>query len=300
MKKYLPVGALLINTIIWGGTFTIIKNALEDASSMIFVAVRFSLASLILLPFVWKYLKNANRDVIISGFILGFLLFLGFASQTMGLKYTTATKSGFITGLFVIFTPILQTLIEKRKPTRGNMLGIVLVLAGLILLSGKGDSVVSVITELGSSFNRGDFLTLLCAFFFAMYIVYLDMICRKYEYMLLVFLQIAVTAILGYMAAFLFTNISVEAITFNLTDNLIYAFLYTAILATIVTTIIHTKYQRNVSPTQASIIFSLEPIFAAIIAFYALGETITPLGYIGCGLIFIGLLFSELIGYDNK
>lgn len=299
MKKYLPVGALLINTIIWGGTFAIIKNALEDASSMIFVAVRFSLASAILLPFVWKYLKNANKDAIISGFILGFLLFLGFASQTMGLKYTTATKSGFITGLFVIFTPILQTLIEKRKPTRGNIIGIFLVLAGLILLSGKGDSVVSVITELGSSFNRGDFLTLLCAFFFAMYIVYLDMVCRKYEYMLLVFLQIAVTAVLGYMAAFLFTNISVESIAFNLTDNLIYSFLYTAILATIVTTIIHTKYQRYVSPTQASIIFSLEPIFAAIIAFYALGETITVYGYFGCFIIFTGLLFSELVGKET-
>ena len=173
---------------------------------------------------------------------------------------------------------------------------IFLVLAGLILLSGKGDSVTSLLTELGSSFNKGDFLTLLCAFFFAMYIVYLDMVCRKYEYMLLVFLQIAVTAIFGYFTAFLFTNISFETITFNLTENLFYSFIYTAILATIVTTIIHTKYQRYVSPTEASIIFSLEPIFAAVIAFYALGEIITFYGYIGCVLIFTGLIISELVG----
>jgi len=123
MKKYNGEAALLFNTLIWGGTFALIKNALSDVSTMLFLGLRFGIASLIFLPFVYKYLVKTNLKTILAGSVLGLFYFSGFAAQTFGLNLTTATKSGFITGTFVVFIPILQLIIEKRKPKWFNILG---------------------------------------------------------------------------------------------------------------------------------------------------------------------------------
>src|SRR3990172_4066949 len=115
-KKYTGESALILVTLIWGATFAIIKTALEDISPMLFITIRFAVSTLIILPFVYKILKNLNRSAVIGGTILGLVYFLGFASQTAGLKYTTATKSAFITGTFVLFIPLFQLLLEKKSP----------------------------------------------------------------------------------------------------------------------------------------------------------------------------------------
>ena len=168
MNKYKGEIALFTITIFWGVTFAIIKLALNDISPMLFTAIRFSFAALLLLPFLWKPLFNSNIDVIKAGLFLGLLYFIGFATQTIGLYYTTATKSGFITGTFVIFIPILQLILERKSPGKGNLIGIILVIIGLILLSSKGMTVLDIISELGSNFNIGDTLTLICAVFYAL------------------------------------------------------------------------------------------------------------------------------------
>ena len=201
MKKNTGEAILLLVTVIWGATFVIIKLALADVSPMMFVASRFLFASLLLLPFMIKVLKKTSREVIVSGFILGLMYFVGFATQTIGLNYTTATKSGFITGTFVIFTPLFQLLFEKKKPSKGNLIGVVFVIIGLILLSSKRGSIFDIFHEIGTGFNIGDFYTLLCAVFFAMYLVYLDIISKKYYYLPLVFMQISVTAVCGLIFA---------------------------------------------------------------------------------------------------
>jgi drug/metabolite transporter (DMT)-like permease len=296
--KYKGEAALFLNTIIWGGTFIIIKNALQDISPMSFITLRFFIAGLILLPFIKRIFKDRSREVFIGGGILGLLYFAGFAVQTIGLNYTSATKSGFITGTFVVFVPFLQMLIEKRTPGKGNIIGIILVLIGLILLSGKGDSLFSVFTEIGSNFNIGDTLTLICAVLFAMYIVYLDIISKKVSYMPLVFMQIAITGIGGFLLALILSSAGIERFGFTLNGNVIFAVLYTTILATLVTTTLQTRFQRFVSPTKAGIIFSLEPIFAAIFAFLIAGERIGSFGVFGGIFIFAGLLASEII--DKK
>ena len=300
MKKYIGEGALLLNTIIWGATFAIIKNALQDVSPMVFISLRFTFAALILLPFVLRSFKKYSKPLILGGALLGLFYFLGFATQTIGLNYTSATKSGFITGTFVIFTPLFQLLIEKRAPTKANIAGIVLVLSGLIFLSSKETSFFNIFSELGKGFNIGDFFTILCAIFFALYLVYMDIISRKFDYMPLVFIQIAVTGIGGIAAAIILSGTGIETIRFSFSSNLIFAVLYTSILATIITTILQTKFQKVVSPTKAGIIFSLEPIFAALIAFFALSEKISNFGLIGCTLIFTGLFVTEVFDKNNK
>ncbi len=298
--KYKGETALLTATLIWGATFTIIKSALNDVSPLIFISLRFTLAALILLPFLFKALKGITKPVLLGGITLGVFYFLGFATQTIGLNYTSATKSGFITGSFVLFTPLLQITIERKLPSKGSVAGIILVVIGLIFLSSSGTSLLSVFSEIGGGFNLGDFFTLLCAFFFSLYVVYLDIISRKYDYRPLVFLQIAVTGICGILFAVILSFSGLETPHIEFTVNLLFAVGYTSILATIVTTIIMTKYQKLILPARAGIIYSFEPIFSAIVAFFVLREKISNFGFIGGALIFSGLLVSELIDKKNE
>jgi drug/metabolite transporter (DMT)-like permease len=292
-KKYKSEGALLIVTIFWGATFPVIKGALPDISSMLFIAFRFSIAILILLPFALPALRNADKQSIKSGAILGTIMFLGFAAQTIGLKFTSATRSGFLTGTAVIMIPFLQLLIEKKWPGKGTWAGTVFVLIGILFLASGGDSVFSFIEDLGGNFNIGDFFTLLCAVSFAFYVIYLDIFSKKIDFMVLLFMQILMCMLWGYFTSFVFAGVSLEPVKVEFTSDLILGLAYTAIIATLVTTSLQTKYQKGVTPAQAGIIYSFEPIFAAIAAFFLLNEKLTNFGLIGCVLIFLGLVISE-------
>ena len=300
MKKYTGEIALLFNTLIWGGTFALIKNAFNDISPLLFLGLRFSIAALIFLPFVYASLKKTNKQTLIAGSVLGFFYFTGFASQTLGLNLTTATKSGFITGTFVVFIPILQLIIEKRKPKWFNILSVFLVLVGLIMLSSKGENAIDFMKQLGSDFNLGDLLTLLCAILFAFQVVYVDVFTKKYEYLPMVFVQLLITGIGGFILSFIFSISTLETVKFTFNTTVVTAVLYTAIFASIIATVIQLKFQKFVSPTKAGIIFSIEPIFAAVFAYFLLSEKISNFGLIGCVLIFIGLIVSEIFSVKDE
>lgn len=295
LKKYTGESALLFTTLIWGGTFAIIKTALGSISPMMFLTLRFSLAAIIFLPFVFVRLKKLDVESIRGGLILGLLYFGGFATQTLGLNYTSATKSAFITGTFVIFTPIFQIIIEKKLPGKGNIIGIILVAGGLLFLSSRGTHFLDVIHQLGTNFNVGDYLTLLCAVFYSLYIVYLDIVSKKIDNLSLVFMQISVTAVGAITGAILFQVSGIEICRFIINKDVIIAVIYTSILATILTTTLQTKFQKYTTPSKAGIIFSFEPIFASVVAFFLLSEKISNFGLIGCIFIFCGLLISEII-----
>ena len=289
--------ALLVTTLLWGGTFSLISNALHDSSPLVFISLRFSAAFILFLPFIYKDLVKINRYDLTSGLILGLIYFASFAFQTAGLKTTSATKSAFITGSFVVFTPLLQFLIIKKKPTSGNIIGIIIVFCGLTILSSKGDSFISVLNEIGSGFSIGDILTLVCAFLYSLYIVYLDIISSRISnFKIIVFLQIAVSALGGTLCVFAFSWSGIEAPHCTLSGRLIVAIIYTSVFATVITTVLQTKYQQFVSPSQAGIIFSFEPVFAAIFAVFIMQtETLTFVSVIGGLFIFSGLIISELL-----
>lgn len=300
MKKYTGEIALLFNTLIWGGTFALIKNAFNDISPLLFLGLRFTFAALIFLPFVYASLKKTNKQTLIAGSILGFFYFAGFTTQSLGLNLTTATKSGFITGTFVVFIPILQLIIEKRKPKWFNILSVILVLIGLILLSSKGENALDFIKQIGSDFNLGDLLTLLCALLFAFQVVYVDVFTKKYDYLPMVFVQLLITGVGGFILSYIFSISSLETVKFTINSTVIAAILYTAIFASTIATVIQLKFQKLVSPTKAGIIFSIEPIFAAVFAYFLLSEKISNFGLIGCVLIFIGLIVSELFSVKDE
>lgn len=270
---------LLATTFIWGSTFVIVKIGLEDMSAFPLVAIRFTVAALLFLLVFRKTLFPLTRNMVIKGSILSLLLFLGFITQTVGLKFTTASKSAFITGMMVVVVPILQIIVERRPPKLGNIIGVVLVCIGLWLLT----------SPTGSSFNVGDALTLVCALTFGCYIVYLDIVSRDMSAAQLTFLQSGVTAVFAWIAALIFHETRIE-----FTQSAILAIAYLTIFATMISTFVQTRFQKDTTPTRAVVIFSIEPVIASTLAYFVLNEVMGGMGIAGGGLILAGVLLSEL------
>ncbi len=285
---------LFLITFIWAGTFVIIKPTLNFISPLLFVTIRFVIASLVLFLIYRGKILKIPMTSIKMGSILGIFLFVGFVVQTIGLKYTTATKSALITGTFVVFTPLLQVLVERKPIKMGSILGVVLVFTGLLFLSSGEDNFFLFIKTLGSDFNLGDFLTLVCAIFFAGYIVYLDIISDKTDFVHIVWLQIVITMIGSFILMISFNWLELETIKLEWNNQVLFTILYTSIFATIITTFLQTKYQKYTTPTRAAIIFTSEPLLASILAYLILNETISIFGLIGGFLIILGVLTSEL------
>lgn len=280
--------ALLSMTVIWGGTFPIVKIGMESISPVLLVAIRFTIAAVILLVFAHRRIFPLPRGAWSRGTVLALFLFLGFVAQNIGLTITTASKSAFITGLMVVFVPFLQFVIERRPPKIGNVAGIAVVVAGLWLLTSPE----------GSALNAGDALTLVCAVLFAVYIVYLDVVSKEMTALQLLFIQMASTAVFAVATTALF-----EPVYFSWNGKAVAALLYLTFLATLLTTYVQTRYQKETTPTRAVVIFSIEPVIASGLAYLLLGELLGPLGILGGGLIIGGVLLSELsdgIPYLNR
>ncbi len=268
---------LLAMTMIWGSTFVVVKLGLADISPVFYTSLRFLISCIIFLPLFYHKIFPIPRTAWKKGIVLGFFLLAGFVTQVIGLNITTASKSGFITGTLVIFTPLLQIFIEKKFPRIGNFIGVVFVTTGLYLLTSPE----------GSQFNAGDFLTLCCAILYALYIIFLDMYSdEKVE--VLTFLQFLFVGVGGLLYALLS-----EKIVFNFTTPAVLSLGYTCLFATLLTTFIQTKYQKQTTPTRAAIIFSIEPVISACLAYIILYERIGAMGILGGGLIITGILISE-------
>ena len=228
-------GVLLSLTLIWGSTFVVGKIVMQNISPLQMIALRFVLATLFLLVFFAGRIFPVSRTQIVRGAILGIFLFLGFVAQTVGLNLTTASKSGFITGMMVVFVPLLQVIIERRPPKIGNIAGVAVVSSGLWLLTSPS----------GSSFNAGDALTLLGAVLFAIYIVYIDVIAHDMSAMQLTFLQMATNAILALAATLAF-----DTMPSRFPSGTVAGVLYLTVFATILTTFMQTRYQKETTPTR--------------------------------------------------
>ena len=168
------------------------------------------------------------------------------------------------------------------------------------MLSSGGNDVINFLHRLGSDFNLGDLLTLICAVLFAFQVVYVDVFTKKYDYLPMVFVQLLITGVGGFLLTLIFSAASLETVRFSLTGNLIFAVVYTSVFASVLATIIQLKYQKVISPTKAGIIYSIEPIFAATFAYFLLNEKISNFGLIGCVLIFSGLILSEIFSNKNE
>jgi drug/metabolite transporter (DMT)-like permease len=275
---------LFATTFIWSSTFVALKWGLEELSPLWLMAWRFSLATAVGSAVLLWQGARPTRAALRDGHLLGLLLFAGFALQTIGLRYTTASKSAFITGLMVAFTPVVQYFWKRRLPTRANFMGILIVVGGLWLLTDPFQAGAG-------GFNRGDAMTLLCAVAFACYIVALDQTAHRHAVLPFTIIQIASMALYSWAGAWL-----LEAPVLPRAGVSLGVIVYLALAATLLTGYLMTRYQRDTTPTRAAIIYTVEPVWASLMAAALLGERLTGPAMVGGGLILTGVLFSQLTG----
>lgn len=283
MKKLKAELILVFIAAVWGGTFVIIKITLTELPPFYFIAFRFTAAAVIFYLLIYNKIPRWNRNAVNAGLILGILLFAGFASQTSGLQFTTASKSALITGVNLLIVPFAQYFIIKRKVGAENWIGVIAVLIGLYMLTNPAVNGI----------NKGDLITLICAFAWAFYIIYLDIFSKKYDLYILVLTQFVLVSVLSFLSAFIFE--STNEIHINSVSLL--GLLYTAIPATLLATFLGNKYQKETTPVRAAILITFEQPAAVLFAIIFLKDEFILIQIIGGILMIGGILFSETFEY---
>ncbi len=277
---------LLFVTLTWGLSFPLLKILLQYVSPFMLVASRFTLTLIFFVIIYGRSFEISDFNLWKTGLILGVLLFLGYTLQTLGLIYTTASKSAFITGINLIFIPFIQYLVLRIKPGIFNVIGAILVMAGLYIFTG---------THLGPP-NIGDILTIFCAVCFAVHIVLLSKFSETTDFLPLAFGQFSAMAVLSILSTlFLDTPIFGE-MKFEMNAMTITSFLILALLSTLLSLVLMTKYQSSTTPFRAGIIYNTEAVFAAIFSYYLLHEVMSQTQVIAAIVIIAGLLISEAAG----
>jgi len=267
-------------TIIWGTTFVIVKSALADVSTFLFLALRFSLAAIVL---AFIYRKALRRAALGPGLIAGALLFTAYVFQTLGLELTTPSKSAFLTGLSIPLVPLASSLVYRNKPRLVEIAGIVVATFGMMLMTFPGVATTSF------AISRGDLLSFLCAVTFALHIVVIAHFSPIMGFESLAVIQIAVAA-----AAGLVLSPFAEPLRFHLTTGAVVAVLVTGLLATAVAFTTMAWAQQYTSATRAALIFALEPVVAWLTSYVLTGETMAFRGKVGAAAILAGILLVEL------
>ena len=276
---------LLLTAIIWGFAFVAQRVGMDYVGPFTFNGIRFALGSLVLIPFLAKRdslysgrFYGGINALVRGGGVAGAVLFAGASLQQIGLVYTTAGNAGFITGLYVVMVPILG-LFWGQKTDTGTWLGALIATVGLYLLSVTGRFTIAF----------GDFLELLGAFFWAGHVLIIGRLSPKFHSPTLAFIQFAVCSLLSLIAAALFEEVMLSALI-KATVPIAYA----GALSVGVAYTLQVVGQKYAHPAHASILLSLEAVFAAVGGWLFLGEVLTPRGRLGCTLMLAGMLLSQL------
>jgi drug/metabolite transporter (DMT)-like permease len=288
MKQLRAELALAGITVVWGTTFVLVKAALADVSTFVFLAMRFSLAALVLILIYGRALLNGARKSgvrIGPGLLAGTILFVAYVFQTTGLERTTASKSAFLTGLSIPMVPFVGSLVYKVWPRRIEVAGIFVASIGMVLMTMPAGSGL----QMASGESLGDLLSLLCAVTFAVHIVVVGHYSQLEGFQSLAVVQIAVAALLG-SASFWFA----EPVKLHMTGGVATAVLVTGLLATALAFTTQAWAQQYTSATRAALIFSLEPPVAWLTSYLLTGERMASRGKVGAGLIVVGILAVEL------
>lgn len=283
-------GLLLITALIWGLAFVAQRKGMEFIGPFTYNGIRFALGGLSLLPLlVYRYRKgnlnlsfrgkpDSRQKLLMSGISLGLLLFGGASLQQVGIVYTTAGKAGFITGLYVILVPLAGIFLGQRNKLK-IWLGAILALSGMYFLSITGDF----------SISPGDLLVLFSAFFWTAHVLLIGWLSPKSDSLILAGMQFMVCSILSLITAF-FT----EIISWTTILQAAVPILYGGILSVGIAYTLQVVAQKKANPAYASIILSLESVFAGIGGYLLLGETLNSRGLLGCCLMFSGMLIAQL------
>lgn len=280
--------ALAFCSLLWGVTFVVVRNALDHISVFLFLAVRFTLAALLMALFRPAGLRNLKKDELFAGAALGLFMFGGYAFQTAGLQYTTPAKSGFVTGSSVVLVPLLLGIFWKRRLTAWVYGGTLAAVSGLYLLT--------VPTEGLSRLNHGDLLTLGAAGLYAVHIILVGDYTRRHSVAALSVLQVAACAMMAWMATAAASATVWQPARFAWRWELAVGIGICAVFATAIAFSMQLWAQQYTTPSHAAIIFTLEPVFAVITSYLVIGERLNHRSMSGAVLVLAGILIAELLG----
>ena len=280
MKKSLIADmTLFIVAIVWGSGFVATKVLLDAGIQPFYMmGLRFLIAGVSLGIIFHKKIMKIKKEDILGGLIVGFLLFLAFGAQTVGLQYTTPSINAFLTGVNVVVVPFLYWVITKKRPDKYAFIAAVICFLGTAFISSGGDM----------HFGLGEFLSLLCAFLFAGHIVANGHHVEKIGPIVLTFLQMMFAATFSFITAF-----STETFPDVVPNETWMAIAYVGLITTMLAFFLQTWAQNHTSSTKVAIILSTEVIFGALFSVILLGEIITPNMIVGGVAIFIAIITAE-------
>ncbi len=287
---------LFLVAFIWGVAFVAQRSGMEHVGPFTFNGLRFLLASVSLVPFMFFFnngvkekrvkLKQYSKSELIKyGFISSIFLFSGISLQQVGLVYTTAGKAGFITGLYVVIVPIIGLVLKLHRTNFNTWAGALLATVGMYFLSVTSDFTIGF----------GDFLVLLCAFCFAGHVIVIANFSKKFPAIQLSFVQSLICSLVSLIIAFAIENVNMEGII----DASVPIF-YGGVFSSAIAYSLQIYAQKKSHPAHASIIMSFESVFAALAGWIILNEVFSGRAVLGCILILIGMLISQLFRLNNK
>lgn len=270
--------ALFGATLIWGGSFLIVKNSMDVMQPHILLAYRFTIGALLLGLIFHKKLKLLNKDYFIKGGVIGFCLFLAYSLQTIGITDTTPGKNAFLTAIYCVIVPFLFWIVDKKKPDVFNITAALVSIVGIGFVSLNGDFSI----RMGDSFTFGG------GVMYAAHIVAVAKFGKDKDPILLTILQFAYAALFSWMIA-----LSFEDMPTVWTRDVISGLLYLSVFATAIALLLQNVGQKYTNPAPASIILALESVFGVIFSVIFYGERITGRLFTGFCLIFLSVIISE-------
>lgn len=287
-KKELKANALLLLTAaIWGFAFVAQRLGNQHVGPFTFNGIRFALGSISLIPLILYFdkkqkdngeVKATGKETAIAGILVGCVLFTAATFQQIGLVHTTAGKAGFITGLYMVFVPLLGIFLRQRIG-KNAWIGVALAVVGLYLLSINDDF----------SISYGDLLELIGSVFWAIHILTIDHFTKRVDALKLSSIQFATCSVLSIATALMFEDVALGGIS-----SAMIPILYGGLLSVGVAYTLQVVAQKDAKPSHAAIILSTESVFGALGGALMLGETMSTKGYIGCALILGGILISQM------
>ncbi len=272
---------LVLITMIWGGTFLVVKDTVRLSGPFIYLALCYSIGTLSLILIFRRRLIHITRSELIKGSIIGVFLFSGYALQTVGLQYTTVSKAGFITGLYVPLVPVFSFFFLRQKPASGAVAGIVLSVVGLALLS--------IDDKFNLVFGFGELLILGCAFAFAMHIVCIGKFAPRADAINLAIVQLFLTSVLSFLA------MPIVREPFTMPPLPFWgAVLFMGVVDIAFTFLTMNWVQQFVSSTRAALIYALEPMWAALFGYLLASDSLSLSAWVGCAFILAGMVVGRI------
>ncbi|WP_253724424.1 DMT family transporter [Sporosarcina sp. HYO08] len=270
---------MVMVTMFWGASYLFMKMGLHSIQEFNLIALRFGLAFLVAFLVFYRRMIKIDRKTLMVGFLLGAILFFTMSSVVIGLKTTSISNAGFLFSLAVIFVPLLLAVLFRKVPEKRVMIGVCISITGIALLTLNG----------ALHITTGDFLCILGALLYALHIIITGKVTKSVDAISIGVLQLGFAGAWGLLFSFSFESPQLPSTT----ESWI-AILALSIFCSAIGFIGQTVAQKYTTPTRTGLIFSLEPVFAAIFAFIFVGEILTMKGYIGAALVLLGVLAAEI------